>query len=270
MSRARKIAILITAVIAALLFLWLRLAHLHINMSTKEWPPRHDGEVLLAEEQFFDVVQDIPLPLKSSENPSKVHNETTESNASTPAPRSGDATVDKGKAADAPTTTTSKQPSPVKATAEEPTKSGPTQDELDAMREEEARRKANAAMNSAFNKSSGQDNTVNNGAKPGNSGSVTGTATGINGTGSGRVGGGWNMPSYAKVPATVTGSISLMVRIDKQGKVISVSFQGGDAPAATDARLRQAVENEVRSRRFTRGNSPAPDEATAYITYRFR
>ncbi len=68
----------------------------------------------------------------------------------------------------------------------------------------------------------------------------------------------------------MTGSIKMMVRIDRTGKVTSVSFQGGDAPAATDSRLRAAVESEVRSRRFTRSDSNAPDQATAYITYRFK
>lgn len=270
MNRARTIAIIITAVIAASIFVWLKLAHIRLSVSLREWPPRHDGEVVLADEQFFEVINEVPLPLNSVDDPSKVYNENLENNNSEPAPRTGDATIDKGNPADAPTTVTSRQPAPVKAKTEEAVKSGPSQAELDAQREEEARRKANAAMSSVFNNASGKDNTSNTGKNPGNSGSPTGTASGINGTGSGNVGGGWIVPSYSKVPSTMTGSIEITAKIDREGKVVSVTFRGGDPPAATDARLRQAVENEVKSRKFTRGKSPAPEQATAYITYRFR
>ena len=270
MNKPRKIALGLTALIAVAILLWLLFAHITLKPWTAEWPPRHNGEVALVDEQFFDVIEEAPLPFKNVDKPSPVKNAQPESNASTPAPRTGDAVRNTGKPADAPSTATTKQPSPVKALPEEPQPSGPSQAEIDEQQEEEARRKANAAMNSAFNRASGSDNTTNNGKEPGTSGSTTGTSTGINGTGTGNVGGGWSMPSYAKVPATVTGSIRLSVKINKEGRVIAVTFLGGDAPAATDTRLRRAVENEVRSRRFTRGASAAPDESTAYITYRFR
>lgn len=99
---------------------------------------------------------------------------------------------------------------------------------------------------------------------------VNRTDNGISGTGIGSVSGGWIMPEYAKVPSTVTGSIRFRVNIDHKGQVNSIKFAGGDNPAASDPRLRQAVESEIRSRQFTRGNSPAPEDATAFITFRFR
>lgn len=266
--RARNISIVLTILIAAIVFLWLRFAYIHLSERIREWPPRHDGEVTLVEDEFFDVITDIPVNLRGDDAPSQVFNEQPASNLSTPAPESGHETVDRGPAAEAPSIVTSKQPSPLKTPATEPKKNGPSAEEL-KQQEEEARRKANSAMNSAFNRTKGENNTANNGKTPGNSGSPSGKASGINGTGSGTVGGGWFMPTYAKVPASITGSIRLMVKIDKAGNVMSVTFIGGDAPAATDPALRRAVESEVRSRRFTRGNSPAPDQATAYITYRF-
>lgn len=269
-QRARGIALAITALAAALVVLWLVAVHIRLPETKPEWPPIHHSDVAIADEQYFDVVNDIPLPYETDDDPSPVYNEVPANNASTPAPKSGTDMTDRGRAADAPATATSRQPSPVKAKTEEPVKTGPSKEELEAQMEEEARRKANAAMNSAFNRTQGQNNTVNAGTTPGNSGSPAGTAAGINGTGSGSVGGGWILPSYAKVPSTVTGSIRCRVKVDRNGQVTSITFEGGDAPAATDPRLRQAVENEIRSRRFTRGNSPAPDDATAYITYRFR
>lgn len=78
------------------------------------------------------------------------------------------------------------------------------------------------------------------------------------------------MPAYAKVPSTHTGSVRMEVKIDRTGRVKSVRFIGGDAPASTDPGVRRAVEAEVRSRRFTRASDDAPEEATAYITYTFK
>ena len=62
----------------------------------------------------------------------------------------------------------------------------------------------------------------------------------------------------------------LSVKIDKSGHVTAVTFTGGTPPAATNRDLRAAVEREVRSRRFTRSDDNAPDEATAHITYIFK
>lgn len=270
MSRTSYIALGLTALIGGLIVLWLLLVKIHFTETVREWPPRHDGEVALADEQYFEVLDEIPMPYESADDPSAVFNEETADNLSTPAPASGADLVDKGPAGDPPVSQTSRQPSPVKAKEQPAAPVGPSQAELDARREEEARRKANEAMNSAFNRTTGSDNTANSGKTPGNSGSTAGTAVGINGTGTGTVGGGWIVPQYAKVPASVTGSLRFMAKINSEGVVTSVTFQGGDAPAATDPRLKAAVEREIRQRRFTRGNTPAPDESTAYITYRFR
>lgn len=270
MTRQQAIPLGLTALIAALIFLWLRLAYVHIYEQHGNWPPRHDGEVVFIQDNFFEVVEEMPVTAVADEEAAAVENEIPADNASVPAPASGTDTHDNGPAAEAPATTTAKEPSPVKAQPKPPTNVGPTQEEINARQEAEARRKSTAAMNSAFNRPGGTDNTANNGTTPGDSGTPTGLSASINGTGSGTVGGGWFMPSYAKVPSTVTGSIRMRVRIDSEGQVVEVAFQGGDPPAATDPELRRAVESEVRSRRFTRGASPAPNEATAYITYRFR
>ena len=248
MDRTRLIAVILTALLALTGFIVLRCVYLTLPTQTREWPPRHDGSVVIEEEQFFEVIEDSPTPLPSTDSPSEAYNPTPEKHASVPAPQSGKDTHD----------------------AEKPTANRALTRDINAEKEEEAHRKANEAMTAAFGNKEGKDNSANRGESPGDSGSPKGTVTGINGTGTGTVGGGWLMPSYAKVPSTVTGSIRMTVKINREGKVTSVTFTGGDAPAATDMRLRQAIENEVRSRTFRRGNSAAPEEATAYITYRFR
>jgi len=272
MNRPRAIAIALTATITVVVLLFLRFTTISLDATQREWPPRHDGEIAMADdEQFFEVVEDLPQPAPSSEEAAPAVNPVKENNKSTPAPQSGHDMLDRGHAADAPATVTSKRPSTVKSQRQEkPKPTGPSKEEIEKRKAEEARRKANAATASAFQKSSGKNNTANNGKTEGNTGSPSGRSQSVHGTGTGTVGGGWRLPAYAKVPATVTGSIKMMVRIDRNGKVTSVSFQGGDAPAATDSRLRKAVEAEVRSRRFTRTDSNAPDQATAYITYRFK
>lgn len=272
MNRPRAIALCATLLIAVATVLLLRFSTLTIDATPRRWPPVHDGEIALADdEQFFDVIEDIPEPVPSAAEAAPAVNPVKENRKSDPAPQSGHDMRDRGAAGNAPVHTTSTRPSPVKAEKKEQVKpAGPTKEELERRAAEEARRRANAATASAFQKSAGKNNTANSGKTEGNSGSPAGKSQSVHGTGTGTVGGGWRLPAYAKVPATVTGSIKMMVRIDRQGKVTSVSFQGGDAPAATDSRLRAAVEAEVRSRRFTRTDSNAPDQATAYITYRFK
>lgn len=273
MTRPRIIALSITAAVALLIVLLLHVGTLTVGAFDREWPPRHDSDVAIAEveEQFFDVIQAPPAPSREQASPAPLPEPAV--NKSTPAPESGHDVVDRGPAGDAPKTVTSKRPSPVKVKEKEkPRQAGPSKEELERQRAaEEARRRANAATATAFQRSEGKNNTSSSGKTEGDSGRPDGTSATVSGTGTGTVGGGWALPRYAKVPATTTGSIKMMVKVDRDGRVKSVSFQGGDAPAATDARLRRAVEAEVRSRRFTRPTAEdAPPEATAYITYRFK
>ena len=272
--KPQYIALVATAVIALLVTVLLATLSVSVDVSDRQWPPRHDGEVAMEmpEEQYFEVVEETPPTRPSTEDAAPAKKPVREQHKSTPMPESGHDLADRGKAGDAPSTVTSKRPSDVKQQVkEEPRQTGPSKEELERRQAEEARRKANKATASAFQRSQGKNNTQHTGRDEGDSGSPTGTSQSVSGTGTGTVSGGWGLPRYAKVPSNVTGSIKLKVRIDREGKVTSVSFEGGDAPAATDTRLRRAVENEVRSRRFTRKNSDdAPDQATAYITYRFK
>lgn len=271
MNRAQKIALALTLLIAILLLIWLRFAKIYMSSEKPEWPPVHSGEVALVDEEFIDVIDFPPSFDNAADSPAPAFNEINADNLSDPAAESGSDLTDAGPAADAPRPVTSNQPSPVKSQTQPPVKTGPSQEEIDAKKTEEARRKATSAVNSAFSNSTGNNNTANSGTNPGNSGSPQGGTSGINGTGFGANGNGWIMPAYAKVPTSLTGSIRFVVKINRQGVVTDVRFDGGDAPAATDKSLRDAVEKEIRSRRFTRpSGSAAPDEAAGTITYVFR
>lgn len=270
MNRSQAIAAALTALVALLTVVLLRFMTVSVDNTEREWPPRHEGEVTLAdmpEENFFDVVTE-PGPAKEHD-PSPAENPEPADNLSDPAPATGHSTADRGPAGEAPATATSKRPAPVKAKTEPaPKKTGPSKEELER---EEARRRASAATRDAFRRAEGTDNTANRGKRPGNSGSPQGGESALNGSGTGTAGGGWIIPRYARVPSSLTGSIKMQLKIDRAGNVISVTFTGGNPPAATDGALRRAVEREVRSRRFTRSDgSVAPESATAYITYTFR
>jgi len=269
MTRPQAIAATTTIIAVILILLTLTAVRLSVAAVDREWPPRRDGSITVAEaddEQYFDVVTE-PMAV-GHHDPSPAQLPEPEQNHSEAAPASGHDLRDAGPEADAPAVATTRRPSPVKAKAEEPRKAGPSKEEL---ARDEARRRASAATANAFRRARGNDNTAASGSKPGQSGSPDGTSSALNGSGTGTVGGGWVIPQYARVPSTVTGSIKMQVKIDRTGAVTSLSFTGGRPPAATDAALRRAVEREVRSRRFTRTDAAtAPPTATAYITYTFR
>lgn len=79
------------------------------------------------------------------------------------------------------------------------------------------------------------------------------------------------MPRYSPVTSTVTGSVKMVVTINRNGEVTDVRFDGGDAPAATNTAVRNACAAEVRRHKFTRSNpDTAPESSKAYITYTFK
>ena len=119
MTRPRIIALSATAAIALLIVLLLHTGTLTVGAIDREWPPRHDSEVAIAEidEQFFDVIQAPPAPSHEQAAPAPLPEPAV--NKSTPAPESGHDVVDRGPVGDAPKTVTSKRPSDVKGKEKE-------------------------------------------------------------------------------------------------------------------------------------------------------
>ena len=268
MDRNRIIALSATAIIALLLMMVMMVVHISVSTTDREWPPRHDGEVAVAEdEQYFEVMQEARVNVSSNQLAAPAKNPEPAKNQSDPAPTTGHDVNDRGAAGNAPATATSSRPSPVKQQTQPATNHGPSQQQL---AEEEARRRANAATSSAFNRAEGQNNTSQSGANAGNSGNPNGSSTTISGSGTGSVGGGWRMPAYQKVRSTVTGTIRVRATVRRDGTVSTVEIIGGTAPAATDRDLCNRVKQEVKSRRFTRTDDNAPETATAFITYTFK
>lgn len=270
--RHRLYSALATLALCCLIILWLLTATLELRRVDREWPPKRTGEITM--EEYAEII-DLPqsaAPAADIPSPAPLPEEAN--GAAEPTPESGHDVRDAGEPGEAPATVASTKPSAVKTTPKKPEKTGPTAEELKKQKEEkereEARRRATANTRNAFQNAKGTNNTQSAGRKPGNAGAPSDRASALNGRGTGHAGGGWIIPAYAKVPSTLTGSVKVVVKIDRSGRVTSVRFDGGDAPAATDPTVRRAVEAEVRSRRFTRADDNAPDESTAYITYTFK
>ncbi len=264
MNRPRTLAIVITAAVAIAIVVLLLLCRLVFDPATLRQPPRPTTELVEVDEEFVELLDQSTV----HSDPAPAYSETLERNDSHAADATGSDLTDAG-AVDAPMPdVTSKRPSPVQTKKKDPpAKTGPTKEQL----EEEARRRAQKGVSDAFaSVPDAQDNTDSRGPQAGNSGKPEGQTSALDGTGQGEVGGGWIMPRYAKVNSTVTGRIELRAVVDKDGKVIQVEQTGGKAPAAADRALVNKCIAEVRSRRFTRNDSEAPDRAIAKIIYTFK
>lgn len=265
MKRDDIAAALITAAVAALLLVVLCAAKLSFDPDMWKQEPRQTTEMMEVEEEFVDLFD----PAVVRANPQPAYAENKVNKESTPAPAEGSDLVNAGEAAAPVPDVTSERPSPVtRPKKENPPVAGPDKKAQEA---EKARREAQKGVSNAFKSTQEPaDNTASKGTEKGDSGSPDGAASDLNGTGQGTVGGGWIMPSYAKVKAYQTGSIELRATVDREGNVKSVQLTGGKAPASGDPALVARCIAEVKRHRFTRTDNNAPESATARITYTFR
>lgn len=266
MISPQKTAIAVTAAAAVLISLLLWKGRLAITVVS--WPPVSQNHTLLAEidEEFVDLFD--PTPVRA--NPSPAYSEQPQHNLSEPADASGTDLTDAGDAGPAPVVKSSERESQIKVPDKvAPQRTGP---DRKAEEQEKARRRARKGVADAFKDNTEQipDNTSEKGKEKGDSGTPDGASSNLNGSGTGTVGGGWIMPSYAKVEARSTGSVELRAIVDADGHVASVELIGGKAPAAADAALVARCIAEVRRHRFTRTDDNAPERSTAKITYIFK
>lgn len=270
-QQARIIACIGTVVIATLIVAILTVTY--ISVAEKVYPPpKPKSEIVMMEEEFIEVIETQAYATADGKENAASYNEETVKEQSQPTPASGTDVEDKGPAADAPKMVSAKEPSPVKEKKDEqPKKTGPVEDK-EKKQQEETKRMAQNEVANALKNAKGKHNASTSANDKGNSGdsSVDKSQQGTTGRGTGNVGGGWIIPQYSAVPSNVTGSVKMVVKIDNTGKVISVSFNGGEPPAATNTAVRNAIEREVRSKKFSRNSYDDAQPATAYITYTFR
>lgn len=269
-KKARVWAVLGTAAIAAVVLLLMMVTHLSLSPVAMA-KADNDRGIVLDQEEFIEVMNMPSAPDMSGDEPSRAT--ADEQLESQPTPVAGTDVEDQGPAGEAPKAVTSKQDSPMKVQEKKEKKTeGPAVDKK-KQEEEAIKRKADNEVANAFSKSQGKHNNSSGTTDAGNNGVADGNSPQgtLRGTGTGTVGGGWGMPNYSPVMSTVTGSVKLIVTIDRNGNVTNVQFDGGDAPAATNTTVRNACAAEVRRHKFTRSQpETAPETSKAYITYTFR
>ncbi len=264
MNRPHLIAAAVTVAAAVVVIVVLLLCRLVFDPDALRQPPRPVTELTEIDEEFVDLLDQAVRP----STPSPAYAEKPVRRNSHAAAASGSDLADAGAAGAPVPDVTSERPSPLQVKKKDkPEKTGPSKEQL----EEEARRRARKGVSDAFAAPpEAEDNTDSRGRDKGDSGRPEGESSALDGTGTGSVGGGWIMPRYAKVAATVTGRIELRAVVGKDGRVISVEQTGGKAPAAANSALVAKCKAEVRSRRFTRTDDDAPEQAVARIIYTFK
>ena len=266
--RARIIAAAITLIVMIAVAILLR--NSYMSFSEMAVASNNNSDVVL-DEEFVDILEMPAAPDMVGDEPAKAT--ADEMLESQPTPISGTDLTDNGDAGKPHDVVAKKEEAPMKVNNKKDDKKVGATDDKKKRQEEEIKRQANNEVANAFNKASGKHNNATSNIDVGNNGRPDGTAPQgtLTGTGTGTVGGGWSIPSYGAVKSTVTGSVKMILKINKEGRVVSVTFDGGTAPAATNAAVRQACKAEVMARRFTRANyNDAPETTNAYITYTFK
>lgn len=270
-NNARLIAAVATVLIATGLFLFLYLFTLRIDASVLK--EKEKGEIVLLEpEEYVEVLEPVADPVAPDETPAEAHLDEPVKNESQAAPAAGTDLVDAGPQGEKHPVMKSNEESPVKVKDEpKPEKPKGQANKPKEEKPEPPKRKENNQANDEVARAFGKHNSnTSDKDDKGNSGSNSNQSSTTTGTGRGKVGGGWIIPAYGAVRSTVTGSVNLTVKIDKTGRVTSVTVTGGTPPAATDSRVKSSIEREIRAHKFTRASYDDAEAATAYITYTFR
>lgn len=165
-----------------------------------------------------------------------------------------------------PETITSEQESPMKINeAEQAENKQPSHDEIARQEEEKKRKEAAERINNRV-----KFNDRENGSKSGdsdttNGNSTTGASSGTPGYNlKGRTAERWGTPKSR----SLSGKITIRVRVNRQGKVTSAEYAGGEGPAAANESIRQSCIGASLESRFSI-DMDAPTEQSGTITWRF-
>lgn len=252
---------LLTFIVFAAALLWLILTHLSFNLDEAvEWPPKPDGELLLADE--YIEVEMIP--------PVEEGGGTVDDDGASAPPAVAVDQVDQGAPAPAPSQiVTSTQPSPVTAppVTETPKPPGPLKEEIEAQKaREKAQKDATEKIHSQ----------VTFGKTPG----ATGTGDGLSGSGAGdsnqpsnHVGsgsgnaGGRGIRVNGSIVSSKPGVVYVDIRVDPSGNVVYAAINPGKSNLA-DPAVREKCLAAARSAKA--GKSDKSTEDSGYIRFIFK
>lgn len=268
MTQSQKdhiIASISTVVIAVLLLFGLTMLYYKVDpamLEERTWPPVDSSEIVFGGE--YVSLGDMPLP--SNQGNSSPAPESAPENPGVEGTDMADAGI-KADAAEQLVSTETESTMAVDKKAT-PEKTGPTKEEIAEQQrikrqKEEAEKQAKIKnrMKSGF--SSSNKGSGNPGSENGNA--STGALSGAPGhTLKGRTAQSWGRPK-----STVSGSVQVKVRVNRQGYVVgNPEIVGGTAPAASSAAVRQSCIEASRNSRFS-VSLEAPAEQVGIITWKF-
>ncbi len=256
-----------TVAIVILLFAWMLTAHFRISLETlneRVWPPVDSSEIVFGGEFVKLGDMSAPSPQQSRTRATETQNQEEPSHEGTSLENAG------AQSAEVPDMATSGQPSPAKIEKKEkPQKAGPTKEELaerERIRQEREQaqksKRINSGIKNTFNKP-GKSNNGTTGSQQGNS--TQGATSGSPGYSlEGRTPQGWGRPSSPH-----GGTITIKVKVNRQGYVTEATYDSGKGPAAAQASVRNSCIQAARQSRFS-VDMNAKAEQTGYITWTFR
>lgn len=257
--RTKLIAALFTllfhgALLALLFVIYLRYSPSQIAERT--WPPVDEDEILYGGE--YVMIGEEPTVTETLDNdgtpaPAEASQESNQlRNSGEPQPV-------------APAVVTSERQSDVKIRKPDPQPAGPSREEL--ARQEQQRREREAAERIAGRVNFGAGTSdADNGKRPGspNGNSTSGALSGAPGTDlHGR-----SLASWSKPSGNATGTIVILVHVNRKGKVTSAAYASGTGAIAANAAARRSCEQAALRSAFSVSDT-APADQVGRITYRF-
>lgn len=259
-DRRRRIqALTATVLTVGLILIALLTARLRYNGDEpRVWPPVDSAELLLAGE--YVMAGDIPQPELTDPQPAPEA-------AEQPAPEADDLKDSGEPAPETAPVVSSEQESPMKTKRKpKPEKTGPTQAELEEQervkKQKEAADRINSRVSFGGTKKGSSQAKGSSGSPNGNasSGALSGTpGTNLKGR---------TLSSWEKPAGTQTGTITVTVRVNRQGHVVAASYATGTGPVASQPAARRSCEQAAMRSRFS-VDLDAVSEQTGTITYRF-
>lgn len=248
------IVTLLTLAIALLLLHSLSLRYSSSDAGMRQWPPVDSSEILFADEFVAagNIEQsEIPDEASPVAESAPAHEAFQNEDAGTPAPKQQDLL-------------SSEQPSHLTVKKSTPEPKGPTKAELEAQEREKRQKETAKAISRRVN----FGGTAAGGNGNSTPESVEGTGAATTGMANASVGG-RSLEHWSKPSARATGSITVRVRVDRQGKVIRADYVSGSGTVASNLAARQSCENAALKSQFS-VNYDAPATQTGTITYHFK
>ncbi len=256
-NKPRIIAAIVTLLLCLGVVLFLTCMNLRYSSAEsgmREWPPVDSSEILFADEFVATgSVEQVEQPDEAST--------VAESAPAVDAYTNENAGKAVAKAEDLVSTESQSSMTVAKPI---PEPKGPTKAEIEAAerarREQETSRNISNRVNFGGNTAGGNANGTPE-SDGGNSTSTTGVANASLG--------GRTLEHWSKPNGRATGTITVRVRVDRQGKVIRADYVSGTGAVASLLAARQSCEQAAMKSQFS-VSLDAPAAQTGTITYHFR